>query len=162
MSSNPSIFIFQVIPPYSIPQYSSSTSSYFSPSAFHAVAYTGIASQSTGISPPRTSSPILHHSSSHSSPFIFCFLLSLNLPCSCLDAFCLSEHRNKPSSKLSPGLHRRLLVAVAFLGEPRLVLLDEPTTGVDPEARRAIWEVSHVLYNLGGGKLCFINLMVLL
>ena len=100
----------------------------------------------------------------YSSIFIFYIFLflTIRLPCSCLDVFCLSEHRNKPSSKLSPGLHRRLLVAVAFLGEPRLVLLDEPTTGVDPEARRAIWEVSHVLYNLGGGKLCFINLMVLL
>jgi ABC-2 type transport system ATP-binding protein len=41
---------------------------------------------------------------------------------------------------LSGGQKRRLAVALAFVGRPRLVLLDEPTTGLDVAARRALWE----------------------
>ena len=42
---------------------------------------------------------------------------------------------------LSGGMKRKLSVAMAFVGGSRTVILDEPTAGVDPYARRAIWEL---------------------
>lgn len=58
----------------------------------------------------------------------------------------LTRHEHHLSHHLSPGLQRRLLIAVAFLGSSQLVLLDEPTAGVDPVARHAIWEVRYSHY----------------
>ena len=55
----------------------------------------------------------------------------------CMD---LSEHRNKRVDKLSGGMARKLSVSLAFLGSPKVVILDEPTTGVDPVSRRQIWD----------------------
>lgn len=45
------------------------------------------------------------------------------------------------ASKLSGGQQRRLSVAVAFVGGSNVVVLDEPTSGIDPAARRTIWEL---------------------
>lgn len=42
---------------------------------------------------------------------------------------------------LSGGMKRKLSVAIAFVGDAKTVILDEPTAGVDPQARRAIWEL---------------------
>ena len=42
---------------------------------------------------------------------------------------------------LSGGMRRRLSVAVALTGHPKIIFLDEPTTGLDPESKRALWEV---------------------
>jgi ATP-binding cassette subfamily A (ABC1) protein 2 len=41
----------------------------------------------------------------------------------------------------SGGMKRKLSVAIAFVGDAKTVILDEPTAGVDPQARRAIWEL---------------------
>jgi len=38
-------------------------------------------------------------------------------------------------------MKRRLSVAIAFVGNPQIVLLDEPTTGLDPENRRSLWDI---------------------
>ena len=51
---------------------------------------------------------------------------------------------------LSGGQTRRLAVALAFAGQPRLVVLDEPTTGLDVEARRGLWEVLRAFVADGG------------
>lgn len=48
---------------------------------------------------------------------------------------------DKAASQLSGGMKRRLCVAIALTGGPRVVLLDEPTTGLDPAARRQLWQV---------------------
>ena len=53
----------------------------------------------------------------------------------------LKAHRNVPSERLSGGLRRRLLVGVAMLAEPDVLILDEPTVGLDVESRQRLWEV---------------------
>ncbi|MCP4321315.1 MAG: ABC transporter ATP-binding protein [Alteromonadales bacterium] len=52
----------------------------------------------------------------------------------------LWEKRNQPSRELSGGMKRRLMIARALMHEPRLLILDEPTAGVDIEVRRSMWE----------------------
>jgi ABC-2 type transport system ATP-binding protein len=61
----------------------------------------------------------------------------------------LKEKRATRVSKLSGGQQRRLDVAVALAGDPRLLFLDEPTTGFDPSARRNAWQVVKNLAALG-------------
>lgn len=58
-----------------------------------------------------------------------------------VDAFGLQEHRAKRPDQLSGGLRRRLSIARAVVHEPQVLFLDEPTTGLDPEARVAVWEL---------------------
>jgi len=53
----------------------------------------------------------------------------------------LQEKRNTPFSKLSGGQKQRLFIALALLPDPQLVFLDELTTGLDPQARHAIWDL---------------------
>ncbi|MBD2021691.1 ABC transporter ATP-binding protein, partial [Leptolyngbya sp. FACHB-36] len=53
----------------------------------------------------------------------------------CLAAVGLSEQANRPAETLSGGMQRRLSLAIALVHQPKLVILDEPTTGLDLEAR---------------------------
>lgn len=53
----------------------------------------------------------------------------------------LNEHRDKLSKNLSGGNKRKLCVAIALLGNPSIILLDEPSAGMDPESRRFMWSV---------------------
>ncbi len=61
----------------------------------------------------------------------------------------LSEHGEKNTRQLSGGMRRRLLVAQALVHKPPLVILDEPTAGVDVELRRRLWDFMREL-NAGG------------
>ncbi len=61
----------------------------------------------------------------------------------------LQEKSDVRSRKLSGGQLRRLDFALALVGDPELIFLDEPTTGFDPEARRAAWETIRSLRALG-------------
>ena len=67
-----------------------------------------------------------------------------------LEQFGLTGLERRQSGGLSGGQKRRLAVAVAFVGRPDLVLLDEPTTGLDVQARHALWDAVRG-YHLGGG-----------
>jgi lipooligosaccharide transport system ATP-binding protein len=57
-----------------------------------------------------------------------------------LDFLELSEKRNSKIRELSGGMKRRLLIARALINNPRLLILDEPTTGLDPQVRHLIWD----------------------
>jgi len=61
----------------------------------------------------------------------------------------LAEKRDARVKSLSGGQKRRLDLGVALVGNPELVFLDEPTTGFDPAARRAAWELIRTLRALG-------------
>ena len=61
----------------------------------------------------------------------------------------LTEKLKARASSLSGGQQRRLDVALGIVGRPRLLFLDEPTTGFDPEARRQFWELIRELRELG-------------
>jgi len=66
-----------------------------------------------------------------------------------IDLVGLSDQRDARTSGLSGGQQRRLDVALALIGDPELVFLDEPTTGFDPSARHHAWEVIANLRALG-------------
>ena len=59
----------------------------------------------------------------------------------CLDSLALTEHRHKYTKDLSGGNKRRLCVAIAFMGNPTVIILDEPSTGLDPVSRRKLWNI---------------------
>ncbi len=67
-----------------------------------------------------------------------------------LERFGLSGLERRQTGGLSGGQKRRLAVALAFVGQPRLVFLDEPTTGLDVEARRSLWEGIRAFHDEGG------------
>ena len=54
--------------------------------------------------------------------------------------FELKDKRNYPAGKLSGGQKRKLSIAIALIGGSKLVFLDEPSSGMDPEARRTVWD----------------------
>ena len=58
-----------------------------------------------------------------------------------IEAVDLGERRHAQTRQLSGGQRQRLSVALALVNEPELVFLDEPTTGMDPQARRSLWDL---------------------
>jgi ABC-2 type transport system ATP-binding protein len=71
-----------------------------------------------------------------------------------LDRFALSALEARKAGGLSGGEKRKLAVALAFVGRPRLVVLDEPTTGLDVEGRHGLWRVVGE-YVAGGATVLF-------
>ncbi|NYF12344.1 ABC-2 type transport system ATP-binding protein [Pseudoclavibacter sp. JAI123] len=66
-----------------------------------------------------------------------------------VDAFDLGPLLGKQCGSLSGGQQRRLAVALSFVGDPDLVLLDEPTTGLDVDARRSLWDALRAKHRAG-------------
>jgi ABC-2 type transport system ATP-binding protein len=67
-----------------------------------------------------------------------------------LDDLQLAEKADTWVAKLSGGQKQRLAVATALVGNPRILFLDEPTTGLDPQSRRQLWEIVRRFQNSGG------------
>ena len=61
----------------------------------------------------------------------------------------LWEHRDKLASDLSGGLRQRLIIAMAMVGDPEVLFLDEPTIGLDPLGRRSVWHMLRELTRKG-------------
>jgi ABC-2 type transport system ATP-binding protein len=70
-------------------------------------------------------------------------------PAEVLEIVGLTDSAGQRTRKLSGGQKRRLDLALALVGNPRLVFLDEPTTGFDPSARRESWDMIEALRQLG-------------
>jgi len=66
-----------------------------------------------------------------------------------LDFVQLGDHAQSPIPQLSGGMQRRLLIARGLINEPELLILDEPTTGLDPQARHVIWQKLRQLQSQG-------------
>jgi ABC-2 type transport system ATP-binding protein len=67
-----------------------------------------------------------------------------------LEELQLTEKSDSWVGKLSGGQKQRLAVATALVGNPRILFLDEPTTGLDPQSRRQLWDIIHVFQKKGG------------
>jgi ABC-2 type transport system ATP-binding protein len=61
----------------------------------------------------------------------------------------LDEFWNRDASQLSGGQRQRLLLALALVNDPEIIFLDEPTTGLDPQARRRFWELVRIVQERG-------------
>ena len=71
----------------------------------------------------------------------------------------LTDHLNQAVSGYSGGMKRRLSLAIALLGNPQLLILDEPTVGIDPSLRKKIWEELMALRDKGVGILVTTHVM---
>ncbi|MFC8461591.1 ATP-binding cassette domain-containing protein, partial [Streptomyces sp. NPDC057242] len=72
-----------------------------------------------------------------------------------LERFDLVEAAKKPASTYSGGMKRRLDIAMTLVGSPRIIFLDEPTTGLDPRSRHDMWQIVREL--VGGGVTVFLT-----
>ncbi|WP_371546610.1 ATP-binding cassette domain-containing protein [Streptomyces sp. NBC_00554] len=66
-----------------------------------------------------------------------------------LERFDLTEAAKKPASTYSGGMKRRLDLAMTLVGNPRIIFLDEPTTGLDPRSRHNMWQIIRELVSDG-------------
>ncbi|MFJ3715197.1 ATP-binding cassette domain-containing protein [Streptomyces sp. NPDC090057] len=72
-----------------------------------------------------------------------------------LERFDLTDAAKKPASTYSGGMKRRLDIAMTLVGSPRIIFLDEPTTGLDPRSRHNMWQIIRELVT--GGVTVFLT-----
>jgi ABC-2 type transport system ATP-binding protein len=101
----------------------------------------GIVLQSAADAPDLTVSETVHHFAN--------YYTKAKDPDHVIDLVGLSEKAKAKVATLSGGQRRRLDVALGIVGSPEILFLDEPTTGFDPEARRAFWELIRALRDEG-------------
>lgn len=66
-----------------------------------------------------------------------------------LQSLALAPHADKIAKHLSGGLKRKVLLGIALMPRPQILILDEPTTGLDPHARREVWQLIKALQHEG-------------
>lgn len=66
-----------------------------------------------------------------------------------LERFGLTDAAEKPAQSYSGGMKRRLDIAMTLVGDPKIIFLDEPTTGLDPRSRRTLWQIIRDLVAAG-------------
>ncbi|MBT3386686.1 MAG: ABC transporter ATP-binding protein [Desulfobacula sp.] len=72
----------------------------------------------------------------------FASFYNKHLPVEEIISLCMLENiKKRLNNKISGGQRQRLLLGLSFLNDPDLIFLDEPTTGLDPQARKHIWEI---------------------
>ena len=71
-------------------------------------------------------------------------------PLEVLEQMQLTEKADAWVGKLSGGQRQRLAVATALVGNPKILFLDEPTTGLDPQSRRQLWDIIRGFQQRGG------------
>jgi ABC-2 type transport system ATP-binding protein len=101
----------------------------------------GIVPQSTGAFEVLTVAELVHH-------FAHFYEKPLD-PDDTIELVGLTSKRDSLCSKLSGGQKRRVDLALGIVGDPELVFLDEPTTGLDPQARRSVWALVRQMTDLG-------------
>jgi ABC-2 type transport system ATP-binding protein len=72
-----------------------------------------------------------------------------------LKRFDLTEAAGKPVTTYSGGMRRKLDLAMTLIGDPKIIFLDEPTTGLDPRSRRTMWDIIRTL--VAGGVTIFLT-----
>ncbi|MEV5988508.1 ATP-binding cassette domain-containing protein [Streptomyces sp. NPDC052051] len=72
-----------------------------------------------------------------------------------LERFDLTDAARKPAQSYSGGMRRRLDIAMTLVGDPRIIFLDEPTTGLDPRSRHTMWQIIRELVT--GGVTVFLT-----
>jgi ABC-2 type transport system ATP-binding protein len=72
-----------------------------------------------------------------------------------LDQFDLADAARKTAATYSGGMRRRLDLAMTLIGDPRIIFLDEPTTGLGPRSRRMMWQIIREL--VAGGVTIFLT-----
>ena len=77
----------------------------------------------------------------------------------CIETVALGDYGDRIVSRLSGGQRSRVSLAVALLGEPSMLVLDEPTVGLDPVLRVELWETFHRLAAAGAGVLVSSHVM---
>lgn len=101
----------------------------------------GVALQSTSLLPRLTPIELLELFGS--------FFSHHATPATLLNRMDLQEQRHQQVQTLSGGQQQRLCVALALVNDPRIVFLDEPTTGLDPQSRHSLWEVIEEMRSAG-------------
>ena len=77
----------------------------------------------------------------------------------CITTVDLEDHRDRLANRLSGGQRSRVSLAVALLGSPDFLVLDEPTVGLDPVLRRDLWRIFHRLADQGAAVLVSSHVM---
>lgn len=103
----------------------------------------GVMLQDGGVYGTVSASEALHHAAS--------LFATPHPPNDLLTALALTDVAETPSRRLSGGQRQRLSLALAIIGRPELVFLDEPTAGLDPHSRRSVWDLIAELREAGVG-----------
>lgn len=114
----------------------------------HARASMGVQLQATSFQPELTVAEIIQLYAG-----IYGIKLSKDQLESILSGIKLQDAANKRYGQLSGGQQQRVSLVIATIHDPRLVLLDEPTTGLDPQSRRQLWERIEAMRDKGHGIL---------